>query len=218
MIGAAMILPHMYLVLRTLGAGEELWELLFRVRTLEVLGRTLILILGVALASVAISLPLAWLTTRTDIPLRRVWSILTALPLVIPSYVAGFVVVAALGPKGMLQRLLEGPFGVVRLPEIYGFPGALITIVLVSYPLVLLTLQASLRGIDPSLEEASQSLGQSQVIRRGYLYIIIRTHVYFNLVARLFYQGSVIGYVTLCPSVSLGDNVKAKYLRRLYRP
>lgn len=162
MIGAAMILPHMYLVLRTLGAGEELWELLFRMRTLQVLGRTLILILGVALVSIAISLPLAWLTARTDIPLRRVWSVLTALPLVIPSYVAGFVVVAALGPKGMLQRLLEGPFGVVRLPEIYGFPGALITIVLVSYPLVLLTLQASLRGVDPSLEEASRSLGQSQ--------------------------------------------------------
>ncbi len=162
MIAAAMILPPSYLALRTFGAGGELWDLLFRVRTLQILGRTLILILAVSGVSVAISLPLAWLTVRTDIPFRRLWSVLTALPLVIPSYVAGFIVVAALGPKGMLQRLLEGAFGVERLPEIYGFPGAMLTIVLVSYPLVLITLQASLRGIDPSLEEASSSLGHGQ--------------------------------------------------------
>jgi iron(III) transport system permease protein len=162
MIAAAMILPPGYLVLRTFGAGAELFDLVFRIRTLQVLGRTLILIIGVAGVSVAVSLPLAWLTIRTDVPLRRLWSVLTALPLVIPSYVAGFIVVAALGPRGMLQRLLEGLFGVERLPEIYGFPGAMLTIVLVSYPLVLITLQASLRGIDPSLEEASQSLGHGQ--------------------------------------------------------
>jgi len=162
MIGAAMILPPGYLILRTFGAGGDLWELLFRIRTLQVMARTLILIIGVTGVSIAISLPLAWLTIRSDIPFRRLWSILVALPLVIPSYVAGFIVVAALGPKGMLQRLLEGPFGVERLPEIYGFPGALLTIVIVSYPLVLISLQASLRGIDPSLEEASRSLGQSQ--------------------------------------------------------
>ena len=162
LIGAAVILPHIYLVLRTLGAGGDLWDLLFRFRTLQVLARTLLLIIGVSVVSVAIALPLAWLTSRTDIPFRRLWAVLTALPLVIPSYVAGFIVVAALGPRGMLQRLLEGPFGVERLPEIYGFPGALLTIVIVSYPLVLINLQASLRGIDPSLEEASRSLGQGE--------------------------------------------------------
>lgn len=161
-IGMAMVIPPGYLVLRTLGAGGELLDLLLRIRTLQVIGRTLILIIGVTAVSIAISLPLAWLTIRSDMPLRRLWSVLVALPLVIPSYVAGFIVVAALGPKGMLQRLLEGPFGVERLPDIYGFPGALLTIAIVSYPLILISLQASLRGIDPSLEEASRSLGQGQ--------------------------------------------------------
>ena len=74
MIAAAMILPPSYLALRTLGAGGELWDLLFRVRTLQVLGRTLILILAVSGVSLAISLPLAWITVRTDIPFRRLWS------------------------------------------------------------------------------------------------------------------------------------------------
>lgn len=158
-VAIGVLLPLVYLVMRALGAGGEIWELLFRVRTLAILGRTVGLVVAVTGVSVAISLPLAWLTTRTDLPFRRAWSVLTVLPLVIPSYVAGFIVVAALGPRGMLQQLLAAPFGVERLPEIYGFPGALLTITMVTFPYVLLTLQASIRGLDPCLEEASRSLG-----------------------------------------------------------
>lgn len=158
-IAVAVLLPVAYLVLRAFGAGGEIWELLFRTRTLAILGRTVALVIGVTVASLALALPLAWLTTRTDLPLRRVWSVLTALPLVIPSYVAGLIVVAALGPRGILQQLLAEPLGLERLPEIYGFPGALFTITAISYPYLLLALQASLRGLDPCMEEASRSLG-----------------------------------------------------------
>ena len=161
LISAIVLLPLLYLVLRTMGAGAEVWDLLFRARTLEIVGRTIILVIAVTGLSVAVSLPLAWLTTRTDLPFRRAWSVLTVLPLVIPSYVVGFVVIATLGPKGMLQQLLAGPFGLERLPDIYGFPGALLTITIVAYPYVLLTLQASMRRLDPGLEEASRSLGHS---------------------------------------------------------
>ncbi len=159
LVAAIVLLPLVYLVLRTLGAGGEIWDLLFRARTFAILGRTVGLVIAVTVVSVAISLPLAWLTARTDLPFRRAWSVLTVLPLVIPSYVAGFIVVAALGPRGMLQQLLAAPFGLERLPEIYGFPGALLTITMVTFPYVLLTLQASMRGLDPCLEEASRSLG-----------------------------------------------------------
>lgn len=158
-IAIVIMLPLAYLLLRALGSGEETWALLFRMRTLEILGRTVALVIAVTAASLAVSLPLAWLTTRSDLPFRRVWSVLTALPLVIPSYVAGFVVIAALGPRGLLQQLLAQPFGLERLPDIYGFPGALFVITTVSYPYLLLAIQTSLRGMDPCLEEASRSLG-----------------------------------------------------------
>lgn len=158
-IAVLVLLPLVYLIVRALGSGGEIWSLLLRTRTLAILVRTLLLVIGVTGLSLALSLPLAWLTTRTDLPFRRLWTVLTALPLVIPSYVAGFIVIAALGPRGMLQQILAAPFGVERLPEIYGFPGALLTITLVSYPYLLLTLQAALKGMDPSLEEASHSLG-----------------------------------------------------------
>ncbi|MBI3040224.1 MAG: iron ABC transporter permease, partial [Chloroflexi bacterium] len=71
LVAVAVLLPLVYLVLRTLGVGGEIWELLFRARTFAILGRTVGLVIAVTGISIAISLPLAWLTARTDLPLQR---------------------------------------------------------------------------------------------------------------------------------------------------
>lgn len=160
-VAAALVLPTAYLLVRTLGDGAGAWDLLFRIRVLEILGRTLLLVVAVTGASILLAVPLAWLTVRTDLPLRRVWAVVTALPLVIPSYVAGFIVVVTLGPKGMLQQLLEGPFGIEQLPNIYGFPGAALTLTFLTYPYVLFTVRAAFLRMDASLEEISRGLGQN---------------------------------------------------------
>ena len=160
-IGAFLILSPVYLAIRSLGAGYEFWDALLRVRVLEILIRTLLLVGTVTAASIVLAVPLAWLTIRTDLPLARVWGVLATLPLVIPSYVAGFAVVVALGPRGMIQGFLEGPLGIERLPDISGFPGAMLTLTLLSYPYVLLTVRAALQRLDPSLEESSRGLGYS---------------------------------------------------------
>jgi iron(III) transport system permease protein len=82
---------------------------------------------------------------------------------VIPSYVAALALLGAFGPKGLLQQLVLGPLGVERLPEIYGFPGAVIALTLSCYPYVYLLTAAALRSMDPSLEEASRGLGRSSL-------------------------------------------------------
>ena len=158
-IAGAMAVAPGYLIVRTLGAGSDLWDLLLRLRTLEILLRTILLVTVVTAASAAIAIPMAWITTRTNLPFRRVWAILASLPLVIPSYIGAFLVMVALGPRGVLQQSLEGLFGVDRLPDIYGFLGAAITLTLLSYPYILLPVRAALHRIDPSFEEASRSLG-----------------------------------------------------------
>ena len=160
-VAAALVLPPAYLLLRATGSGAEAWEILFRVRILQILGRTFLLVGGVTVTSILLAVPLAWLTVRTDLPQRRVWSVATALPLVIPSYVGGLIIVVALGPRGMLQQLLDNLWGIDRLPSIYGFPGALLTLTFLSYPYVLLTVRAALLRIDPALEEVSRGLGRS---------------------------------------------------------
>ena len=162
-VGAALLLPPVYLAVRSLGSGVELWDLLFRARVAAILGRTLLLVATVSAASALLALPLAWLTARTDLPWRRGWAVVSSLPLVIPSYVAGFIVVVALGPRGMLQAALEGPFGVERLPSIYGFTGAFLVLTLLSYPYVFLTVRAALQRMDPALEESARGLGLGPV-------------------------------------------------------
>ena len=153
---ALLLLPLAYLVIRAGSGGERGWRVLTRRGTVELLWSTGLLVLSVTLASVAIGVSVAWLTTRTDLPGRRVWAVAAALPLVIPSYVAAFCLLGAFGPRGLLQQLL----GVERVPEIYGYWGALAALTLSTYPYVLLLVSAALRGLDPALEEAARGLGR----------------------------------------------------------
>jgi len=161
---ALLLLPLAYLVIRAGSGGSRGWRVLWRRSTVELLWSTGLLVVGVTAASVAIGVALAWLVTRTDLPGRRLWLVAAALPLVIPSYVAAFCLLGALGPRGLLQQLL----GVERLPEIHGYWGALLALTLSTYPYVLLLAAAALRGLDPSLEEAARGLGQPplRVFRR----------------------------------------------------
>jgi iron(III) transport system permease protein len=161
---ALLLLPLAYLVIRAGSGGRDAWDVLWRRSTAELLWSTMVLVVAVTAASLAIGVTLAWLVTRTDLPGRRLWLIAGALPLVIPSYVAAFCLLGALGPRGLLQRLL----GVERLPEIYGFWGALLALTLSTYPYVLLLTAAAMRGLDPSLEEAARGLGRPprEVFRR----------------------------------------------------
>lgn len=158
-VAALGLLPVAYLAITAMGAGGEALALVVRDRTIEVLGRTLLLAGSVTAATVAIGVPIAWLTTRSDVPWRRAWVVLTLLPLAVPSYVGGYAIVAAFGPRGALQSALE-PLGVARLPEIYGFPGAALTLTLFSFPYVVLSVRATLLRLDPAYEEASRSLGR----------------------------------------------------------
>lgn len=155
-----MITPLAYLILRASEADGSSWDLILRMRTVWLVVRTLGLALAVTAAAVAIGVPLAWLTTRTDLPGRRIWAVLVSLPLVIPSYVGAFALIAAFGPRGMLQQVLEGPLGIERLPDISGFPGAFIALSLFTYPYVFLLVSAGIKGLDPSLEDASRSLAR----------------------------------------------------------
>jgi iron(III) transport system permease protein len=137
------------------------WAWLLRVSTLEIIGRTLLLAFGVSLVSILLSIPMAWLTARSDLPFKRFWSIIAPLPLVIPSYVGAYLFVSALGPRGLVQGWLEPLTGIQRLPDIYGFWGALLVLSLLSYPFVYLPVRAVLHRMDRSTEEAARSLGHS---------------------------------------------------------
>lgn len=163
-IAAALtLLPLTYLVIRALGRGFSGYAaVVFTSEVLRLLWRTTALAAAVVAVCIAISLPLAWLLTRTDLPGRRLIAAAANLPLVIPSYLGAYVVIASLGPRGALQKALE-PLGIETLPSfVYGFDGALLVLAMFSYPYLLLPLIAAFRALDPSLEEASRILGRGR--------------------------------------------------------
>lgn len=159
LIAFVMLLPLAYLIYRAGGVGwTEVFGLLGRTRMLAIIWNSLILVCGVTILSLLLALPFAWLTERTDLPGWRIWTVLAMMPLVIPSYVGGYTLIAMFGPRGVLQEFLS-PLGVERLPSIYGFTGTLWVLTLFTYPYIFMSIRAALHRFDPSVEEAARSLG-----------------------------------------------------------
>ena len=154
----AAMLPVVYLFIRGIDGGETTWDFLTRPQSMKVIWRTVTVIFTVTLFSLIVAVPAAWLTMRTNMPFRKVLAVALSLPLVVPSFVMATTLIEALGPKGSLQELLE-PFGVERMPSIYGLPGATLVLVLMTYPYVYLTVRATIAGLNPELVEASRSMG-----------------------------------------------------------
>ena len=150
--------PLAYLAVRGLTEGGTLaaWT---SGATLGPLARTLLLGVSVAAASAVLGTALAWLVARTDLPGRRTARLLLPLPLVMPSFIAAFALLAAFAPGGLLAGLLE-PLGVERLPAFEGFWGALYVLTLFTYPYVYLPVVARLGQLPASLEESARLLGR----------------------------------------------------------
>ena len=160
-LALAFALPLFYLIIVVGQSPGAAWEAVWRPRTLELLLRSAGLALAVTATTIAIAVPAAWLTTRTDLPGKKIWSVILTLPLVIPSYIGAYLLISAMGPRGLAQQLLEGPFGIERLPPIYGFFGAWLALTLFTYPYVLLPVRTVLMRLNPQLEEAAMGMGRS---------------------------------------------------------
>ncbi|WP_394295530.1 ABC transporter permease [Natrialba chahannaoensis] len=117
----------------------------------------------VTLFSILLGVPLAVLTTRTDLPYPRFWTIVAALPLVIPSYIGAIAFTGMFGSGGEIDSL----FG-MSVPRIDGLSGATFIITLYTYPYVFLTTRAALLSMDSSLVDAARTLnaGPFEAFRR----------------------------------------------------
>jgi iron(III) transport system permease protein len=156
-IASSVLIPLVYLVIRALEAeGSSLRLIVFRERNLVLLGNTLILAVAVLLLATLIALPTAWLLARVNIPLSKFWVVAATLPLAVPGYVGAFALLAASGAGGTLEFLG------LRVPRTDGFLGASLILALYTAPYLFVNLYAALERLDPALEEASRSLGQSR--------------------------------------------------------
>lgn len=149
------VLPLALVVRRGVSEGSAFLDAVTSRDAWVALRGTLVLSTGATLLAVVVGAPLAWLTTRTDLPARPFLRSVLALPYVIPPYVAAMAWIDLASPRvGLLNVLLgAGTF------DIYGMGGLVWVMGLSLYPFVFLTVRAALDAADPSLEDAARMSG-----------------------------------------------------------
>ncbi|MFB6311698.1 MAG: ABC transporter permease [Salinirussus sp.] len=158
-----LLSPIIWVLLRAVAVNPaRAFSLLTDPDTVGIVVNSLVMTAVVTAASIVLGVPLALLTAQTNLPFRRVWTVVVALPLVIPSYVGAFAFVSAFGPRGVLQGLLA-PLGVEQLPAVYGLGGTVVVLTVFSYPYVYLTTRASLLSVDRSVLEAARTLNHDRI-------------------------------------------------------
>jgi molybdate transport system permease protein len=99
--------------------------------------------------------PAAYLLATRRFRGRSVVSTLVELPLVLPPAVAGIGLLAALGPSGILGGLMRD----VHVQLVLQTAGVVVALTFVSAPFYMRQAQASFEAVDPSLLDASRTLG-----------------------------------------------------------
>jgi iron(III) transport system permease protein len=140
-VAAWSALPLVAVVIAWLQVGPgRLATLLLRPRIGDLLGNTLGLIAVTVPLCVVLGVVAAWIVERTTMPGRRIAAVLFAAPLAIPAFVNSYAWVSA-------------------VPSLSGLGAGVLITTLSYYPFVYLPVAATLRRLDPSLDEAGAALG-----------------------------------------------------------
>jgi iron(III) transport system permease protein len=167
--------PLLWLVLAALGIpGTLTFDHLARVATraqnYDSLVNTLQLACGTGLLSIALGVPLAWATARSDMPLRQVVHALVALSYITPPYLTALAYIILMGPDaGHFNRLLRWLLSLDAAPfNIFSMGGVIFVIGIHVFAFTYFLTYTALQSVDASLEESAQVLGASRwaVIRR----------------------------------------------------
>ncbi len=150
---AALITITPVYILITLASDSST---LFDSHNLKILGNTLSLMGLTVLGSILIGVPLAFISAYVHLPFKKIWLVIFAAPLAIPSYIGAFTLYAAFGPGGEINNLLG-----FETPPMYGLSGAAIVMTLYTFPFVMMTTRSSLLSLDASMVNAARTLGMS---------------------------------------------------------
>jgi iron(III) transport system permease protein len=130
---------------------------------------------------------LAWLTARTDIPLRRLVDSITLLPMLVPPLVAAFAWDLLASPKNGIINILGRAIGAQEgLVNLYSLGGISFVFILYYAPYVFLLMSAALRNLDPSLEEAAAICGASWLRRMSVVVLPLMAPAFLSAALLVF--------------------------------
>lgn len=140
---AATFIPIGYVVwsMVSLGPGP-VYALLARPRVGELLLNTVGLVVVTVPLCLILGVVTAWLVERTDLPGRAVWRPLFVAPLAVPAFINSYAWVSV-------------------VPTLHGFWAGVLVTTMSYFPFAYVPVAATLRRLDPAIEESARALGSS---------------------------------------------------------
>ena len=140
---AATGIPLGYVVWGVVSVGwDRAYELVVRPRVAELLVNTVALMAVTVPLCVVLGVGVAWLVERTDLPGRAFWRPLFVAPLAVPAFVNSYAWVSV-------------------VPSLHGLWAGVLVTTLSYFPFMYLPVAATLRRLDPAVEESARALGSS---------------------------------------------------------
>jgi iron(III) transport system permease protein len=131
----------------------------------DILLNTAIFTLGSAFVSTVLALFLAYLNTRTNIPFKFLFKIMSLIPMMVPHILFAVSWALLLNPSnGMLNLLLREVFGMEGGGfNIYTLQGMILVEGLLDLPIAYLVIAPAMSSFDVSLEESSRVCGANNL-------------------------------------------------------
>ena len=142
-------------------------QLLATDRTWALLRNSLVLAAWTTGLTTAIGVPLAVLLGKSDLPGRAWLILLFSVPLLPPPYIAAVAWSNLLSTHGALQRVSGTWLAEWAWNNLFGLPGCVLVLFSTLLPFFLLLTMASLRSIDPRLEEAGRIVARWPAVLKG---------------------------------------------------
>ncbi|HET8610107.1 MAG TPA: iron ABC transporter permease [Burkholderiales bacterium] len=122
---------------------------------------TIIFVLGSSLLATVLALFLAYLNTRTDIPFKSLFGVLSIVPMMIPHLLFAVSWALLLNPSnGIINSVLKDVFSLSHSPfNIYSLGGMVMVEGLLNMPIAYLIIAPAMVSFDVALEESSRVFG-----------------------------------------------------------
>ena len=156
-----LVLPLLYLLTKITFEFKLFFDFILNTNILRLSFNTISLILLVVIFSVLISLPLAYLNVRSNLPFAKYLTSISVLPIALPSYVMATTQIEIWSKNGWVHNFLKIFFEMKTFPSFYGLIGSVFVLSLITYPYVYIGLAAMFRRFDYQMIDASKTLGDN---------------------------------------------------------
>ena len=131
------------------------------------MGHSMALSSLVTALTVAVGMPLGILFGKTDLPFRRFFTVLFAIPLLIPPYIIAVSWFDLLGREGLLAHLVGISATKAATHFLFGLPGCVAVLFSIFLPIPILLTIIFLRTVNPGLEEAGRLVSGWRGVMKG---------------------------------------------------